>query len=149
MASNKPLSKTKYSKCGYCSSGLLDQNLKTHCQEAHGQPKLVAGEKQITTFFPKKQRADSNDVHVDQDGGENDAVTKQSEPIIDQSEGKLDEILDRVKNIQILINESRVSPVVLPPMAKAKDMEPSDVRFKQLITCRSIQEITNIFGEFE
>ena len=69
MASNKPLSKTKYSKCGYCSSGLLDQNLKTHCQEAHGQPKLVAGEKQITTFFPKKQRADSNDVHVDQDGG--------------------------------------------------------------------------------
>ena len=106
-------------------------------------------EKPLTTFSPKKRRADSNDVHVGQDGGENDAVTKQSQPIIDQSEGKLDEILDRVKNIQISINESRVSPVVLPPMAKAKDMEPSEVRFKQLVTCRSIQKITNIFGEFE
>ena len=42
------LSKTKKSKCGYCSKEMLDDNLKQHCKEVHEKAKLVKGQKTLT-----------------------------------------------------------------------------------------------------
>ena len=42
------LSKTKKSKCDYCSKEMLDHNLKQHCKEVRGKAKLVKGQKTLT-----------------------------------------------------------------------------------------------------
>ena len=42
------LSKTKKSKCGYCSKKMLDYNFKQNCKEIHGKAKLVKGQKTLT-----------------------------------------------------------------------------------------------------
>ena len=42
------LSKTKKSKCDYCSKEMLDHSLKQHCKEMHGKAKLVKGQKTLT-----------------------------------------------------------------------------------------------------
>ena len=62
------LSKTKKSKCGYCSKEMLDDNLKQHCKEVHEKAKLVKGQKTLTFSttheeLPKKK--------VKSDSGEN------------------------------------------------------------------------------
>ena len=42
------LSKTKKSKCGYCSKEMLDNNLKQNCKEVHEKARLVKGKKTLT-----------------------------------------------------------------------------------------------------
>ena len=59
---------------------------------------------------------------------------------------KLDDILDRVKDIQITLSQGKRK--LLPPIAKPTDMEPCDERVKQLQVCRSVQEIIDNFEEF-
>ena len=54
MASKKPPSKTRISKCGYCNEEMLDQNLAKHCQDQHNSPKFVAGEACIISYFGTK-----------------------------------------------------------------------------------------------
>ena len=45
------LSKTKMSKCYYCSENMRDENLKAHCLSKHNAAKRVAGEVSVTGFF--------------------------------------------------------------------------------------------------
>ena len=61
---------------------------------------------------------------------------------------KLDEILERVKSIQISVDQNK-TPLTLSPLAKPKDVKPSDEHLKQLLICRSIEEIIDVFDEFE
>ena len=42
------LSKTKKSKCCYCSKEMVDYSLKQNCKEIHGKAKLVKGQKTLT-----------------------------------------------------------------------------------------------------
>ena len=48
------LSKTKKSKCDYCSKEMLDHNLKQHCMQVQGKVKLVKGQKTLT-FTPTQE----------------------------------------------------------------------------------------------
>ena len=58
------LSKTKKSKCGYCSKEMLDVYLKQQCKEVQGKAKLVKGQKTLTFSTtqeePPKKKVKSN-----------------------------------------------------------------------------------------
>ena len=45
------LSKSKMSKCYYCGEVMRDENLKTHCKNAHKAAKRIAGERSVEGFF--------------------------------------------------------------------------------------------------
>ena len=63
------------------------------------------------------------------------------------SDAKLDDIINRVKDIQVTLAQGKTK--ILPPIAKPHDIEPCDERIKQLQVCRSVQEIMDIFQEFQ
>ena len=65
---------------------------------------------------------------------------------------KLDEILTRVKDIQITVSGAsgqQVEKMVLPPIAKPNDVTPTDERMKQINLARSLSEIVDNFAELE
>ena len=60
MVSNKqdkPLSKTKKVRCGYCNDEMMDQNLKPHCRDMHQSSiKYAAGDSHITSYFTTNKK---------------------------------------------------------------------------------------------
>ena len=162
MASNRslPASKTKTVVCGYCNESLLHQNFTTHNERKHpGQTAHIAGETKITGFFnakSKKRKTQDSEYecgsreHV----AENDQLpseqTKSSTTTSSTlNDSKLDELLERVKDIQISISTENKKKPVLPPIATPQDIAPADERIKQMQVFRSIKEIVECFTEFE
>ena len=45
------LNKTKMSKRNYCGEVMGDENLKTHCKNAHKAAKRIAGKRSVEGFF--------------------------------------------------------------------------------------------------
>ena len=143
----KPRSKTKKSKCGYCGEEKLWQNLKTHCQEIHGKPLLVEGETPLTSaWFKKKRKLATLEI---QEQSTSTLPVERKELTIDE---KLDDILVRVKDIQISCTKKETLDSSEEINAKKNKQEIIDVkhdeRLDHLKRCRSVQEICNSFPEF-
>ena len=152
MASNtnKARSKTKKSKCAYCGEEMLDQNLKAHCEEVHNKPKLVHGETQITpSFFGKKRKSSDVQTQGVELGIDEDSQVEKKD---DNGENeKLDEILLRVKDIQISIKtREELSKANTTDTEKAQQNvnEKKDKRLDHLKMCCSVQEVSNLIAEF-
>ena len=80
MSSNKFRSRTKLSKCGYCGDEMLDDNLKTHCKNVHGKPKLVKGQQTIAFRSKndepktKQKKTNEDECTASADGSSNDCL---------------------------------------------------------------------------
>ena len=152
MASN---SKTRKVTCGYCQKIMLYQNFADHLKLKHpGKPELYAGEKKITGWLAQKTKkrkiseceeaGDDVELGLGEanvvDDGQTDTVcgelSSMCAPGPSMSETKLDEILERVKDIQISISsEKDSSKSILPPLAKPQDVAVCDERIKKLLSC--------------
>ena len=152
----KPISKTKKSTCSYSKETMLEQNIRRHTWLHHsGKEVLVKGEPHITSFFQNKE--DKKSLEFYDNKCENDSETQQQSssvinsapstsknndesntvcPVKCTNDDKLDEILDRIKDIQISVGRKETS-VTIPTSVKSKDIKPSDERLDQLILCRS------------
>ena len=121
MASSekKPLSKLKMLKCSYCGIDILDQNLKRHCLNIHNKPRLAAGEATVTSFFSKKRKSTDEEEGsiAPEESTSNEKQCKIEVPINVHEEtpasisslndNKIDEILERVKNIEISLKNDK------------------------------------------
>ncbi len=172
MASNnKPLSKIKTSKCGYCNAEMLDQNLRKHCRDQHNQERFAAGDTHITSYFGTKSQKRKLSTSSSGSGSDEslspelpeldeqhvimDSSSHPNENIIDaisqrhsadsMSNEKLDEILTRVKDIQITVKSQQADAekLILPPIAKPDDLAPKDKRMKHIQLARSLNDITD------
>ena len=91
---------------------MIEQNLARHCLEIHNRERCAAGETQITSYFGSQKRKRLESENVSAHSSEDDSA-----PIADMppppsttelsastfNDGRLDEILDRVKDIQITV----------------------------------------------
>ena len=89
-------------------------------------------------------KPDANNVLGDISTGEE--LPSEPAPLTD-NEKKLNEILERVKDIQLTIASDKGRK--LPPLAKPDDSKMNDERIKQLQVSRSIKDIVDNFVEFE
>ena len=145
---------------------MLQQNFSAHNDLKHpGQPASTVGDTKITGFFrknltSKKQKMSAcEEMDIDTEvlvtdsenevGVNNDIFYSVSLPSSSVNDTKLDEILERVKDIQISVSATKTLRTILPPLAKPYDVEVCDERIKQLTLCRSIDEIIDIFNEFQ
>ena len=160
--SNKPppASKTKTVVCGYCNESLLHQNFSTHNERKHaGQRPFIAGETKITGYFSSKSKKRKTQ-DGEQDGGALAVVQETANDELplnlevpgtavssssSQNDSKLDEILQRVKDIQVSISTDKNKGPVLPPIATPQDIAPTDDRIKQMHLFRSIDEIVDLY----
>ena len=130
---------------------IVDQNLKRHCLHIHKKPKLTDKDIPVTTYFlnTKKRKVcgqDSDDTNTECQQSiiesceieiENTELTKEFQALIFGDTNshscinteKLDEILERVRSIQISVDQNK-TPLTLPPLAKPKDVKSSDERLK-------------------
>ena len=166
MASKTFPSKTKNVTCGYCNLTLLKVSLTAHNNLKHpGLPEFIApeaGGTKITGYFGTKTKkrkiseSENEDVELDvsnrdveRESDLSEEVRSKSIPEPSVTDARLDELLERVKDIQISISSSKLVRPALPPLAKPKDVATSDERIKQLQICRAIKEILDHFPEFE
>ena len=163
MASKTFPSKTKTVTCGYCNLTLLKVSLPGHNDLKHpGLPEFIAGDTKITGYFSTKTKkrkipeSECEDVEVDvsntnaeRESDLSEKVTSDLIPETSVTDARLNEILERVKDIQISISSGETARPVLPPLAKPQDVETSDERIKQLQICRSMKEISDKFPEFD
>ena len=148
----KPPSKLRVSKCSYCGKELLEQNLNRHCKTEHNQSRLASGETHVTSYFTKKRKLTQENViesnstfntKLDENTTVEDQFTKSSStPEAINKENILEEILGRVKNIQISIDQKKTTD---KEKLKSNNSIDGEQRFDQLQLCRSIHEICNIF----
>ena len=158
-------------KCGYCDKDILDQNLSTHCRDRHNSFKYAAGDTHVTSYFAinKKRKLSSVDSEISCDSAsseelpseeleqtgsnsneESTAVLANEQTSTTTDNAKLDEILSRVKDIQISVKQSGEKPrekLVLPPIAKPDDISPTDTRISQINLARSLNDIIDNFSE--
>ena len=139
MATNKYSSKTKNVTCGHCNKTMLLQNFSAHNKLKHpGMSELVAGDTKITGFFASTSRKrtfsdcedqkdkvcsadivkpDANNVLGDISTGEE--LPSEPAPLSDKVK-KLNEILERVKDIQLTIASDKGRK--LPPLASSSSI---------------------------
>ena len=176
MASNKPPSKVKISRCGYCNDEMLDQNLAKHCRDQHNSSKFAKGDTHITSYFgeiSESQKRKHSTSSVESQNAENLSSEFDSinEPYVSELESsaqfskttthavsehhsalsscdeKLDEILTLVKDIQITVKNPQAEKSVLPPIAKPSDIVLTDERMIHIQTARSLNKIIDNFTE--
>ena len=97
-------SRTKKSKCGYCSVEMLDDNLKAHCLNVHGKWKLVKGQQTLFSHAASDDYPRTKKSKQDDDGPSKN--TSASEPLkSDESSSKLSESLQPLPVESMTVDE--------------------------------------------
>ena len=159
----KPLSKSLSAKCGYCNTVVLKQNLPRHCSEVHQREAFAASDTRISNYFSsttnihqKRKRSSSSPSPPPEAEAPPDQKDDDSQPTALKdcthnesiNNTKLEEILDRVKDIQITVKSQHgAKKCILPPIAKPNDVAPADNRISQLQLSRSLHDIVEYFDE--
>ena len=166
------LSKTKKSKCGYCSKKMLDNNLKQHCKEVHEKIKLVKGQKtlnfgttqeepqkkaksdngenQSSTYSPVQVEESANSVNtlniesISKSENSTKSVASSSETSsADENRRKLDMVLSEMSKLNSKLSEK------IKPRKQANELpksdEHSDKLINQLNHCKTIGDLCESF----